>query len=841
MGNCSVRSLLARTLLGLGLLASWSRVAVAAPAVPSGAHPRLFMSADQVTRYAANAGMKGTAAAQLVAACQATIDKPSDYTLRGGSDGDTWPAAAVSCAFAYQITQTAKYLTQATMYFRAALEDDQKLGDKAGCTSGVSTNWQSWDGNGAAPPIIVTVTHDTDYPMRWYGPNVALAYDWLSADKGVDSGLLSQARTCLTAWSDFYTKQGYHHDQAGANYNAGFVIGKALTAIAIGNDGGADGHLWNEIVADQFQSLLVGEGLKGADGKIGEPAGAMVGGDWAEGWQYGPLSVLEYAVATRALEENGVTLPELDAWTNSLVTRYIHGTVPALDGQWVGGDFDDEQVYQSPAVNELDAVLAGPSSDEAASYAAAMKAKQATGGGTYFYNALAELRDAPPMDFTAQSPAPALWYVARGTRALYARTSWDAAAFWTVFTSAPEVVDDHQHFSASNFVFSRGSDHLIVDPSNYGEFDTFENNAISVDSDNLKGDYAKTQTPWSQAELVWARGTDDAVYAARSDFAKAFIFSDTPSDIPYAHREWVMLPEGEIVTIDRVHTADANHGMYLGFHVNSGGGGKLKLSGNVASATIGGSQVVIHAVALSGGKPTITQPEVGTCTLKCSYPCGQCDAARFPVDKYNLKVPGPFASAIHVIDGLGAGDTAVVGSLNDDNYDPAPKQNTDVIGAAVFRGTKQNYVVASSAQDGVSPSTMTYGVPGDSASRQIVFDAPEDGTGQSTVTAVVQGDRCVLSIVAGAGFAGHPLMFGLSTAADGCTVKEDTNVPAGTAPKGGGSSPIGGGSTSGGDDSASSSKSGCGCRLVSHTKHHTELWLTSLLVLATMARRRRQK
>jgi len=841
MGKCSVRSLFARTLLSLGLVAVHPRVGLAAsaPPVPSGAHPRLFMSAEQIAKYAANASTIGTAAQKLLSACQATIDKPSDYTMRGGSDGDTWPAAAVSCAFAYQVTQDAKYLAQAVMYLRAALEDDQKLGDKAGCTAGVSTNWQSWDGNGSAPPIILTVTHDTDYPMRWYGPNVALAYDWLSAAKGVDAALLAQARTCLTAWSDFYTAKGYHHDQAGANYNAGFVVGKALTAIAIGNDGGADGHLWREVVADQFQKLLIGDGLSGQGGKIGEPAGAMVGGDWAEGWQYGPLSVLEYAVATRALEENGAALPELDAWTNSLVLRYIHGTVPSLDGQWVGGDFDDEQVYQSPAVNELDAVLAGSSSDDAASFAAAMKAKQALDGGTYFYNALAELRTVTPADYAAQSPAPALFYVARGTRALYARTAWDAAAFWSVFSSAPEVVDDHQHFSASNFVFSRGPDHLIVDPSNYGEFDTFENNAISVDSDNLKGDYAETQTPWSKAELVWARGTDDALYAARSDFAKAFIFSDTPSDIPYAHRDWVMLPEGEIITIDRVHTADANHAMYLGFHVNSGGGGKLKLDGTTASATIGASRVAIHAIALSGGKPVITQPEVGTCSLKCSYPCGKCDAARFAVDKYSVKVPGPFATAVHVIDGLGNGETAIVGSLNDDTYDPAPKQNTGVMGAAVYRGTKQSYVVASSAMDGASASTMTYGVPGDSASRQIVFDAPEDDNGQSTVSAVAQSGRCVFNIVAGAGFTGHPLMFGVSSAADGCAVKEDTAVPAAEPPKGGGATASSGGSSGGGDDASNPSK-GCSCGIARPSTDHCVTLLMGALFVSIAVRRRRR-
>ncbi len=829
----------ARASLLFAIAYSYAGAAQAAPPVPSGAHPRLFMSADQIAGYAKNATTKGSAAAKLVAACQATIDKPSDYTLRGGSDGNTWPAAALSCAFAYQVTKDAKYLTQASTYLRAALSDDQRLGDKLGCVAGVSSNWQSWDGDGPAPPIILTVTHDTDYPMRWYGPDVALAYDWLSAAPGFDSALLSQARTCLSAWSDFYTLKGYHHDQAGANYNAGYIIGKTLTAIAIGNDGGADGHLWNEVVDSQFQKLIIGEGLKGASGEVGTPAGALVGGDWAEGWQYGPLSVLEYATAARAIEENGMPLPELDAWTNSLVVRYIHGTVPGLDGQWVGGDFDDEQVYQAPAVNELDAVLAGPSSDEAAGYAAAMKEKQSLRGGDYFYNALAELRTVTPTDFSAQTPAPALWYVARGTRALYARTAWTPDAFWGVFSGAPEVVDDHQHFSASNFVLSRGSDHLVVDPSNYGEFDSFETNALTADSDLLKGDYAQTQTPWSEAELTWARGTTDAVYAARSDFAKAFIFSDKPSDIPYAHREWVMLPEGEVVTIDRVHTKDAQHAMYFGLHVNSGGAGKLKLSGSTASATIGASQLAIHAVALSGGTPAITQPEVGTCSLKCSYPCGQCDAARFAVDKYTVKVPGPAALAIHVIDGLGAGEAqAIVGSLNDDTYDPAPKQNAGVIGAAVFRSTKQTYVVASSAADGASPAPMTYGVPGESASRQIVFDAPEDATGQSTVTASVQAGRCAISISAGPGFTGHPLMFGVAAAADGCSATEDTNVPAGDAPKGGGASaPPGGGSGSAGATSSGES-GGCGCRMARSASNRE--FAALLLALTFMVFRRRR-
>jgi hypothetical protein len=774
------------------LVASSPSGAQAAAPPSSGAHPRLFMSAANVTAYAANAKSKGTAAAALVSRCQETIDSPNSYSTRGGADGDAWPGAAMSCAFAYSITNNASYLTQALKYWKAALNDDQALGDNLGCVAGVNTNWQTWDGSDPRPPLLITVTHDTGYPIRWYGPDVALTYDWLYNAPGVDEALRSQTRTCLGAWVDWYSKSGYLHDMAGANYNAGFVIAKTMAAVAIGTDGGTDGHLWTETLS-LFSDLLIGKGLAGSADGVGAPAGVLVGGDWEEGWQYGPLSVAEYAAAARALEENGVPLPEMDAWTNSLIVRTIYGSVPHNDAQYVGnGDFDSEQVYQAPIANQFDAVLLGPSSDQAAAWAKSMKEQQKPKPSSFFWNALAEVRTVTSQDYKTQMPPPALWYLARGTRTMYVRTSWAQEAFWAVFTSPPQLVSDHHHLAASNFVFTRGGDHLIVDPSNYGEYSTLATNALTADSAIATGDYPPSQTPWSEADLPWARGTADGVFAARADIAKAFIYSSTPSDIPYAHREWVLLPEGEVVTIDRVRTNSADRKMYVQFHVNTAG--TLKQQGGFALGGAGSSQVAIHSVALSGGTPAITQPPLGDCKLSCSSPCGKCDAARFAVDEYAVRIPGPNALAIHVIDGLGASEQpATVGSLNDDNYDPAPKQNGGVIGAAIYRTSIQSYVVASSAQDGAAGTTMAYSVPGGSPSRHIVFDAPEDASGRSAVTAVAQADRCAISLTSGAGFAGHPVMFQVSSAADGCTVKENTNVAPGSPPPGGGVVPNQGG------------------------------------------------
>src|SRR6185436_8354325 len=180
--------------------------------------------------------------------------------------------------------------------------------------------------------VLATMSHDTGYPMRWYGPFLSHTYDWLYSARSVDDALCAQTRTCLSTWMDWYTDRGYLRDVAGMNYQAGFVIAKTLASIAIGTDGGADKHLWNETVDDLFGRILVGNGttwtpdssstsvLPGLFGNhetvLGKPVGNMVGGDWGS-WEYGPLSVAEYAAATLALEKNGAPLPAMDEWINS--------------------------------------------------------------------------------------------------------------------------------------------------------------------------------------------------------------------------------------------------------------------------------------------------------------------------------------------------------------------------------------------------------------------------------------------------------------------------------------------------------------------------------------------
>jgi hypothetical protein len=166
---------------------------------------------------------------------------------------------------------------------------------------------------------------------------------------------------------------------------------------------------------------------------------------------------------------------------------------------------------------------------------------------------------------------------------------------------------------------------------------------------------------------------------------------------------------------------------------------------------------------------------------------GVCDAARFNAGEYAVALPGPSALAVHVLDGIGAGEVPAEAV---EIGDPA------VVGAEVTRGGARTFVVASSAKDGAAGPALAYKAAGDRPARHVVFDAPEDDAGKSIVAATGDSGACKVTIKAGGGdgaLDGRPLVFQLGAAPD-CAITEDKGAlpdtpPAPGAPSGGGNAP----------------------------------------------------
>jgi hypothetical protein len=758
----------------------------AAPPAPAGPHPRIALDAATLAALTSRAKTPGTAIHDAIVACEKAATNPGSPS---GYQGDAWAFGASACALAYQVTRAPAHAARGLALLRALLEDVGQIGDGKACVEG-----------SAPERAIAAIRRDTGYAIRFIGPHAALAYDWLHDAPGMTEALRQQSRDCFRAWIDWYSTGGYLRGQPGANYHAGFVLAKTLAAIATSGEGRAGASArdddpgarqWREVIDEIFANQIVANGLAGDTGGFpqGGHHGVLVGGDWPEGWQYGPLSVIEYALAARALEQRGVSFPEVRAWTDDLVLRFLHGLTPAGDQSYIGGDVENEGPTIEANAGPLVATLLGPSGPRAAGWAAALRRRPAlVRYGVPVFDALAEARGAAPID--PYTGAPPRWFLARGTRNLYARSDWGRGAFWSVFTSAPRQVDDHQHVDASNFVFSRGADALIVDPSPYGSRSSLTGNALTVDSDVVGPRYQPSQTPWSTADLPWARSTVSGVVAARADVAGAFAFAEQASDVSLARRDWVFLPEGEVVVIDRAHTADRNHRLRLRFRTSA----PLALAAGLARGKIGGSALAIHPVALSpAAAPTVAAiPAGGDCD---DERFGACTVARFAVGQYAVDLAGPDALAVHAIDALAAGEApASVKSVNDPSIAGAAgaagsadsaDHNRAVVGAAVTRGAQTSYVVAAAKVDAAgsprpSSSALAYVILAPGPSRQVVFDAPEDGQGRAKATATaVAGGRCRITLTAGGAqsMAGRPLVFTVGAAAAGCAVAEDPPAP----------------------------------------------------------------
>ena len=772
----------------------------AAPAAPQGPHPRILLDKPTVDALKAKMGDPSSAVGKTIARCDAILANPSRYS-DGVYTGYGWAFNGSACALAFQLTQKTSYRDQAVKYLNALLNDRDNMGDGRGGDA--------------------VIDFDTGYPIRHHGTFAALLYDWLPGAPGVDA---VKTRTRIKTWIDKYTRDGYMRDVPGGNYHAGYVSAKAFAAIALSGDDPAGATYWTDVVDNLFTKQIGGKGL-GA-------RGTMLDGDWPEGWEYAPFSMMGYGLAWRAVRGQGVSLPQVDKFFDDIVPLYRHTFTPDKKFGWAGGDWGTDSTYATLSRRGVVASLVGGKDDTSAAWGAALLADPALGefDECFACEAFAETRGKAPVDYVSSKPST--FYLARGTRNLYARSSWNPDAYWTVFSSAPRLGPDHQHIDASNFVLARGGDHLVVDPSPYGSLSTLTSNAITIDSKTVGEDYRPGQSNASEAELPWARGFESGVVAARAELSKAFQ-KDGATDVPFARRDYAFLPDGEVIVIDRMRTDDAARGMSLRFRSLSP---NLAIDAGGASGTLGSSKLALHAVVRSGGTPEVRKIPKSECS---GSRYGTCEGARYAVSEYRVKLPGPSASAVHVFDALGSSDAPATTT----DITKIDAKNTGVIGTEVVRGSR-TVMVASSAKDGVAGAELSYVATGDAEARHVVFDAP-DADGKSTVVATPEGGKCAVKITAGPGFEGKPLVFRVAAASAGCALTEEKGVELAKAPPPGigePGGPGGGGTGSPGDGSEAAADAGCSCDLarVSGSGTAGALGLAMATSAVLFARRRRR-
>ena len=715
----------AAALVAVSVLGAVSAPARAAPPAPTGPHPRMLLDAE--LRQAWKAQTTRGPVKGAIALCQDAHE--TSRHERALYQGQAWARALQACLVAWVATEKPEYAKTAQRFFTALLDDRDRIGDGLG-------------GDHAA-------RRDSGYSIRNLGPYTALAYDWLH-DR-LPPELRARARERWAAWLDWYRAHGYRARVPGTNYQAGFLA--AATMIAIAQAGETDeprgGELW-AFVADELWHKDMAAALA--------PGGILDGGDWPEGWQYGPLAVGHYALAARIARRAGIEVGGVDAWLAAILRRHVHGLTPA-ERVWPGGDTQIDRPYLEPHALTLGAIALGDAAPEDQRWAKGELARlQIVDRDFLLYGALATVGAKPALAPRARWPT---WYLARATGTLFARTRWDERAVWLV-AECQRVLDvDHRQPNAGNFALSRGRDDVIVDPSPYGSQSTLTSNAPTVASAHLPKHYIPSQAFWSRTtRWEWAGQTASGVVAARCDYADQYRFQHRASDVPDAVRDLVMLPsrdgtDASVVVIDRASTGGGDRALFLRFRVPGG----LKLERETATARVGRTTLAIDAVARSSGKPAIGRPALKDC-FRAGTVRGTCDAARFEVSDYRVEIAGPEPRAVHVIAATGG---------------TAPKPTK--LGGDGWAGV---HVAAPRASVVVWPTkpgrALVYRAPRAAEVAHVVIDALGDAPGKAAgadhvaITARADGDACVVTVTPGGAIAARPAIVALD---ERCAVTAD--------------------------------------------------------------------
>ncbi|HTR53856.1 MAG TPA: MYXO-CTERM sorting domain-containing protein [Kofleriaceae bacterium] len=677
-----------------------------AHADPTGPHPRIVLDAGLRAAWREQAKAEHGPIRGAVALCAEARD--SHEHDRALYQGGEWAKVLQACLVAYVATDDQDDAATALRYFNALLDDLDDIGDRRG-------------GDLAA-------RRDDGYAIRNLGPYTALAYDWLHDAPGMTPELRAKARARWKAWLDWWREHGYRAHVAGTNYHAGYALAATFIAIAQAGEAGADGAaLWDDVANRIWKQEIAGVL---ADG------GVLDGGDWPEGWQYGPLSVAEYALGARAMRGVGVDVPGVARWLDALLRRQVHATSPG-GGVYAGGDTEAETANLPPNVLVLDAVALGDASPESRRWARGELSRLQLADRDYLlYDALAGVGDRPVAPPRAKWPTS---YVAAGTGTLYARTRWDDRAVWLVTSCHGAIEADHRHPDAGNFVLSRGSDDVIVDPSPYGTQSTLTSNAPTVASAHFPTDYPPSQGLWGQ-KTSWDFVTQrkSGIVAVRCDYSDQYRFQDRRSDVADALRDLVLVPSADgtaaaLVVVDRATTGDAAREMDLRFRTP----GRLALgAGDGATATVGATRIDIVDVARSSGHAAIGRPSAKDC-FGAGTVRGQCDAARFPVTDYRVVIAGPAPNAVHVIFATAAGGAAPSAqAISGDGWAGVQLAHATVVWRPLgARGDRFGY----RAPPGV----------------HVVLDAP---AATADVTAHRDGDACAVDVGPGTDVPARPIV-----------------------------------------------------------------------------------
>lgn len=397
---------------------------------------------------------------------------------------------------------------------------------------------------------------DTGYDIRFGLRDLMLSYDWLYSQ--YTSAERTQIVNVATNWVDWYTNNhGYADTNPANNYYAGYLQGIMLTAVATAGDNTASARFLT-LLRDKLTNEVPILNQRAC-------------GDWPEGWNYGPYTMIEYALINQTLKDVGENWGASFNFLDSVGRSLTYQITPDFSQTLPFGGYSGNLAHKtSPA---LLAVLSGTTPDGAAA-------------SRLYQNMLAnpdndwsESRGNTVYEMIFGNLPPTLnvsgWPLSRlnpGTGRFFSKSSLTDPSAYLVTVENSNAHYDHFGYSNGDVRLYRGSTCLLCPTAYRGEdfggedssvaFSTYEvNGKIQSQNRNNQILFTKENTDWSaigmRLESSWAI----------SRYDESFI--DTQNPLNYLIREVVHIRPGTVIVRDlhqRRHTSDT---MIARWHLGS--------------------------------------------------------------------------------------------------------------------------------------------------------------------------------------------------------------------------------------------------------------------------------
>jgi hypothetical protein len=385
---------------------------------------------------------------------------------------------------------------------------------------------------------------DTGYDIRFGLRNLMLAYDWMY-DQFSPTERALMVKTA-TRWIDWYhTTPGYAESWPVENYYGGYIQGIALTGVATAGDSSD---------ADRILTLMRSK----LSNEMPVMNQRLAGGDWAEGWNYGWYSVLEFALVNTLLRDLGEEWGPVFDWMQPTATSlWYHVSPDFAETRSFGGYSGNYANRTSPASLAVLSTINGYADVQYRSMNANPNNDFTDLPGDTFYETIFETP-------AAAMPALPLSYLNAGTGRFFSRSSLSDPNAYFVSAENTSYSYDHYGYANGDVRLYHGATCLVC-PSAY--------RGPAFAGEDVTPAFSTYLVNGGEQPIVLGRNNQNFLYLERGNFAalgmrfesswaenrfdEGIVSADAPLD--YIIREVVHLRPGTMIVRDlhrRRHTTD---------------------------------------------------------------------------------------------------------------------------------------------------------------------------------------------------------------------------------------------------------------------------------------------